>query len=155
MTKVKATKKTIKAKATSTKTSAKKAASSKAALKAAKAAVKKLLKQLVKQLDAEKAENIVTIDLEGKTDFADAMIIANGRSGRHVGALADKIARYLKGEGVDGVAVEGLPVCDWVLIDAHDIIIHLFRPEVRSFYDLERIWLDTDADKLSNSQKSS
>ncbi len=107
-------------------------------------AVKKLLSLLVKQLDADKAEQITTIDLAGKTDFADAMILASGRSGRHVGALADKIARCLKAEGVDGIAVEGMSVCDWVLIDAHDIIIHLFRPEVRAFYDLERIWLDED-----------
>ena len=72
--------------------------------------------------------------------MADAMVIASGRSQRHVAALADHVARRLKDEGVSGVRVEGLPNADWVLIDAGDLIVHIFRPEVREFYDVERIW---------------
>lgn len=93
-----------------------------------------------KQLDDEKAEDLVTIDLTGKSDVADALVIASGRSQRHVGAMADKLARSLKDAGLGRVQVEGLPACDWVLLDAGDVIIHLFRPEVREFYNLERIW---------------
>ncbi|NNU16473.1 ribosome silencing factor [Parvularcula sp. ZS-1/3] len=92
------------------------------------------------RLDEEKAEEIVEIDLAGKSDVADSLIIASGRSQRHVGALADKIARALKEVGIGQVKTEGLPACDWVLLDAGDIIVHLFRPEVRDFYNLERIW---------------
>ncbi|MCQ8185182.1 ribosome silencing factor [Parvularcula maris] len=92
------------------------------------------------RLDEEKAEEIVTIDLKGKSDVADTLVIASGRSQRHVGALADKLQRELKDAGVQGIKTEGLPACDWVLIDAGDVIVHLFRPEVRGFYNLERIW---------------
>ena len=92
------------------------------------------------ELDGNKAEDIVEIDLTGKSDIADLMIVASGRSQRHVGAIADKIQRRLKEEGMGRVKVEGLPACDWVLIDAEDVIVHLFRPEVREFYKLERIW---------------
>ncbi len=97
---------------------------------------------MCRQLDSEKAENILCIDLEGKTDIADAMIIASGRSARHVSALANKLGRIIKEQNMGEVSIEGTPVCDWVLIDAGDIIIHLFRPEVREFYDIERIWSD-------------
>lgn len=85
----------------------------------------------------------MTIDLCGKTDIADAMVVASGRSARHVGAMADKIARKLKDHGHGRVRLEGVPACDWVLIDAEDVIVHLFRPEVRQFYNLERIWSET------------
>ena len=105
---------------------------------------------IVAQLDGDKAEDIVIIDLSGKSDLADAMIIATGRSARHVGALADKVARSLKEAGLGSVSVEGTPACDWVLLDAYDVIVHLFRPEVRSFYNLERMWLE-DAEPLSAS----
>lgn len=71
------------------------------------------------------------------------MVIASGRSQRHVGAMADKVTKRLKDAGVANVKIEGMPVCDWVLLDAGDIIVHLFRPEVRSFYNLERIWSET------------
>lgn len=99
------------------------------------------LKQLVlHRLDEEQANEIVTIELAGKSDVADAMIIASGRSHRHVGAIAQKLAADLKKAGASRVAVEGLPAADWVLLDAGDIVVHLFRPEVRSFYNLERIW---------------
>ncbi|MEO0700239.1 MAG: ribosome silencing factor [Pseudomonadota bacterium] len=96
--------------------------------------------QVLTRLDEEKAEDILTIDLEGKSDVADKLVIASGRSQRHVGALADKLARALKEAGAGHVAIEGLPACDWVLLDAGDVIVHLFRPEVREFYNLERIW---------------
>ena len=95
---------------------------------------------VLSRLDDDQAQDIVPIHLEGKSDVADAMVIASGRSQRHVGAMADKIARDLKDAGVKQVSVEGLPACDWVLIDAGDVIVHLFRPEVRKFYNLERIW---------------
>lgn len=95
---------------------------------------------VAQQLDDDKAENILTIPLAGKSPMADAMVVASGRSARHVSALADHVARKLKDEGVNQVRVEGLPNADWVLIDAGDVIIHIFRPEVREFYNLERIW---------------
>ena len=101
---------------------------------------RELLKIIVEELDNDKAEEIVTIDLDGKSDIADYMVVASGRSGRHVGALADKLLRKLKDHGVAGASVEGATACDWVLIDAHDIIVHLFKPEVRAFYNLERVW---------------
>lgn len=95
------------------------------------------------QLDDDKAEDVVTIDLCGKTDIADAMVVASGRSARHVGAMADKIVKKLKEQGFGRARMEGAPACDWVLIDAEDVIVHLFRPEVRQFYNLERIWSET------------
>ena len=94
----------------------------------------------MQQLDDDKAENVLNIPLTGKSPMADAMIVASGRSARHVSALADHVARKLKEAGVAQVRTEGLPNADWVLIDAGDIIVHIFRPEVREFYNLERIW---------------
>ncbi|KQP55269.1 ribosome-associated protein IOJAP [Methylobacterium sp. Leaf399] len=87
-----------------------------------------------------KAEDTIEIDLAGKTSLADAMIITSGRSQRHVGAIADRILQDMKSKGFGGARVEGLPACDWVLIDAGDIIVHIFRPEVRGFYNLEKMW---------------
>ena len=98
------------------------------------------LNLILNRLDEDQAIDVVPIDLGGKSDVADAMVIASGRSQRHVGAMADKIARDLKDAGVKEVSIEGLPACDWVLIDAGDVVVHLFRPEVRDFYNLERIW---------------
>nr|WP_307352329.1 ribosome silencing factor [Caulobacter ginsengisoli] len=95
---------------------------------------------IMARLDDDKAQDIVLIDLKGKSPVADSMIIASGRSHRHVGALADHILRALKDAGCGRARVEGLPHCDWVLIDTGDLIIHLFRPEVRSFYNIEKIW---------------
>lgn len=92
------------------------------------------------ELDADKAEDVVAIPLAGKSDIADQMVVASGRSQRHVGAMADKILRRLKDEGFGRARVEGAGACDWVLIDAEDVIVHLFRPEVRAFYNLERVW---------------
>lgn len=93
-----------------------------------------------KSLDDDKAENIVTIDLAGKTSVTDHMIIASGRSDRHVGALANHLTQKLKESGIEILATEGLENCDWVLIDAYDMVIHLFRPDVRTFYNLEKMW---------------
>ena len=92
------------------------------------------------RLDDDKAQDVVLIDLKNKSSVADCMIVASGRSQRHVGALADHILRALKDAGVGKAKVEGLPHCDWVLIDAGDVIVHLFRPEVRAFYNIEKIW---------------
>lgn len=99
------------------------------------------LKNLVlSRLDDDQAAEVVVIDLNGKSEVADAMVVASGRSARHVAAMADKIQRDLKEHGFGACGVEGLPAADWVLLDAGDIIVHLFRPEVRGFYNLERIW---------------
>lgn len=91
-------------------------------------------------LDDMKAEDVVDIDLAGRTSIADRMIIASGRSQRHVGSVADRIVQALKDGGHGRVRVEGTPACDWVLIDAGDVIVHVFRPEVRAFYNLEKMW---------------
>jgi ribosome-associated protein len=91
-------------------------------------------------LEDDKAEDILAIDIRGKSSFADMLIVASGRSARHVGALADHVMRKLKESGVKDVNVEGMPNCDWVLVDAGDVVVHLFRPEVRSFYNIEKIW---------------
>jgi len=95
---------------------------------------------ILAKLDDDKALDIVLIDLKGKSPMADTMIVASGRSHRHVGALADHLLRTLKDHGLGKAKVEGLPHCDWVLIDSGDVIIHLFRPEVRMFYNIEKIW---------------
>jgi ribosome-associated protein len=91
-------------------------------------------------LDEMKAEEVVEIDLAGKTSIADYMFIASGRANRHVGAIAENIASMLKQYGHDTPRLEGLSACDWVLVDAGDIIVHIFRPEVRQFYNLEKMW---------------
>lgn len=91
-------------------------------------------------LEDAKAEDIVSIDLKGKTSIGDQMVVASGRSQRHVGAVADHLIRKLKEKGFGRVRAEGLPHCDWVLIDAGDVIVHIFRPEVREFYNLEKMW---------------
>ena len=82
----------------------------------------------------------MVIDLAGRSSMADYLIIASGRSGRHVGAMAENLRERLKAGGVAGIGIEGMPHCDWVLIDAGDVIVHLFRPEVRAFYNLEKMW---------------
>lgn len=87
-----------------------------------------------------KAEDSVTIDLTGKNSIGDHMVVTTGRSQRHVGSVADRVTQDLARAGVPGVRVEGLRQCDWVLIDAGDVIVHVFRPEVRSFYNLEKMW---------------
>lgn len=92
------------------------------------------------QLDDDQAQEIVTIPLAGKSSIADHMVIASGRSTRQVAAIAQKLAERIKQAGFGPVRLEGLPAADWVLIDAGDVVVHLFRPEVRSFYNLERMW---------------
>jgi len=106
---------------------------------------------IMSRLDDDKAQDIVLIDLKGKSPMADSMIVASGRSHRHVGALADHVLRALKDGGHGRARVEGLPHCDWVLIDAGDVVVHLFRPEVRTFYNIEKIWsVDSNHIKAAN-----
>ena len=95
---------------------------------------------VMRQLDDDQAQEIVSIPLAGKSSVADHMVIASGRSTRQVAAIAQKLAEKVKQAGFGPVRIEGLPTADWVLIDAGDIVVHLFRPEVRSFYNLERMW---------------
>jgi ribosome-associated protein len=95
---------------------------------------------ILHRLDEDKAQDVVLIDLKGKSSVADSLIVASGRSHRHVGALADHLLRALKDAGMGRARIEGLPHCDWVLIDAGDVVVHLFRPEVRAFYNIEKIW---------------
>ena len=95
---------------------------------------------ILARLDDDKAQDVVFIDLKGKSAVADGLVVASGRSHRHVGAMADHLLRALKDQGYGRARVEGLPHCDWVLIDTGDIIVHLFRPEVRGFYNIEKIW---------------
>ena len=95
---------------------------------------------ILDQLDEDQAQELVSIPLEGKSSIADHMVIASGRSTRQVAAMAAKLAERLKKEGHGTPRIEGLPAADWVLIDAGDVVVHLFRPEVRSFYNLERMW---------------
>ena len=87
-----------------------------------------------------KAEETINIDLRGKSSIADYMIVTSGRANRHVGAIAENVVKVLHEHGIKGVHLEGMPNCDWVLIDAGDIIVHVFRPEVRTFYNLEKMW---------------
>ena len=91
-------------------------------------------------LDEDQAQDVVSIPLEGKSSIADHMVIASGRSTRQVAAIATHLAERLKKDGHGNPRIEGLPAADWVLIDAGDVVVHLFRPEVRSFYNLERMW---------------
>jgi ribosome-associated protein len=106
-------------------------------------AVKKdsgLVSRIVKSLDDDKAEDIVTIDLEGRSSLADALIIATGRSSRHVASIAEHLTRKLKEAGYGTRPIDGASQGDWVLVDAGDVIVHIFRPEVRTYYDLEGMW---------------
>jgi ribosome silencing factor RsfS/YbeB/iojap len=99
-----------------------------------------LLKRITASLDDDKAENIVVIDLEGRSALCDAAVIASGRSSRHVAAIAEHLARRLKEGGYGTRPVSGAAAGDWVLVDAGDVIVHIFRPEVRDYYDLEGMW---------------
>jgi len=100
---------------------------------------------VLRSLDDDKAVDIVSIPLNGKSNIADYMVIASGTSTRQVASMAQKLSERIKRDLGRGVRVEGLPVADWVLIDADDVIVHLFRPEVRSFYNLERMWAFEDS----------
>ncbi|MCW6507019.1 ribosome silencing factor [Lichenifustis flavocetrariae] len=105
----------------------------------ADARIKLLARGILDSLDDAKAEDVLAIELEGKTSIADTMVIATGRSNTHVNAIADRVLKSCKESG-HLARVEGLPQCDWVLIDAGDIVVHVFRPEVRQFYNLEKMW---------------
>ncbi len=111
-----------------------------------------LLALVEKVLEDGKAEEVAVIDLEGKSSIADYMVIATGRSQRQVVALADRIAASVKDAGHGRVSVEGLPFGDWVLIDAGDVVVHLFRPEVRDYYNLEKMWGASFAEAASLAQ---
>lgn len=106
-----------------------------------------LLASILSHLEDAKAEDIVTIDLNGKAVIADGMVVASGRSNRHVGAIADQLVEKLKSDGRKDLRIEGMPNADWVLVDAGDVIVHIFRPEVRSFYNLEKLWSDHAPDE--------
>jgi ribosome-associated protein len=98
------------------------------------------LRLVLARLDDMKAEDTTTIDLRGKSAIADFMVVTSGRSNRHVGSVADRVLEDLHKAGLRQVRVEGMPLCDWVLIDAGDMIVHVFRPEARAFYNLEKMW---------------
>jgi ribosome-associated protein len=99
-----------------------------------------LLSRILVSLDDDKSEDVVTIELAGRSSLADWIVIANGRSHRHVSAIAEHLARRLKEAGYGTRPVDGLQSGDWVLVDAGDVIVHIFRPEVRAYYDLEGMW---------------
>ncbi|MFD0916542.1 ribosome silencing factor [Pseudahrensia aquimaris] len=99
-----------------------------------------LLNLVLTSLDDSKAEEVSSIPITGKSSLADYIVVASGRSHRHVNAVADRLLRDLKDDGRGTPKVEGMPACDWVLVDAGDVIVHLFRPEVREFYNLEKMW---------------
>jgi ribosome-associated protein len=107
-------------------------------------------KVVLTSLEDDKAEEILAIDIRGKSSFADMLVIASGRSARHVGALADHVMRQLKEAGVKDVRIEGMPQADWVLVDAGDVVVHIFRPEVRSFYNIEKIWSGATPDSVQS-----
>jgi ribosome-associated protein len=106
---------------------------------------------IVEGLEEAKAEDIVSIDLSGRTTLADRMIIASGRSSVHVGAIADRVVKACRDAGYPSPKVEGMPLCDWVLLDAQNAIVHVFRPDVRRFYNLEKMW---SADRPGEAAKS-
>ena len=107
--------------------------------------VEALHRLVLSSLDDDQAVDTISIPLAGKSSIADHMVIASGRSTRQVASMAAKLAEKIKGELGRTTRIEGLPTADWVLIDAGDVIVHLFRPEVRSFYNLERMWAFGDA----------
>lgn len=106
-----------------------------------------LIDLVLRSLDDDQAQEVVSIPLEGKSSIADFMVIGSGRSTRQVAAMAQKLAERIKQAGFGSSRIEGLPAADWVLIDAGDVVVHLFRPEVRSFYNLERMWAFGDEGK--------
>jgi ribosome-associated protein len=110
-------------------------------------AVSRAIKTVLASLEDSKAENIVSIDIQGKSSLGDYMVVASGRSHRHVSAVADHLLKALKDAGLGMARVEGLSGADWVLIDSGDIIVHVFRPEVREFYNLEKMWQAPDLEE--------
>lgn len=115
----------------------------------AKADVEQQYQSVIDCLEDAKAEDIVTIDLEGKSSIGDYMLVASGRSHRHVGAIADRLGKHLREQGYGRARIEGQENCDWVLIDAGGIIVHIFRPEVREFYNIEKMWLAERPDDVT------
>lgn len=108
---------------------------------APKAAVQvPLLDLVLTALEDAKAEDTIAIDITGKSSLSDHMVVTSGRSNRHVGAVADQLVKALREEGYAKPRIEGLPAADWVLVDAGDVIVHIFRPEVREFYNIEKMW---------------
>ena len=99
-----------------------------------------LLDTVLASLDDSKAEELSHIDIGGKSALCDHLVVASGRSHRHVNAVSDRLMRDLKKAGHGSPKVEGMPACDWVLMDTGDVIVHIFRPEVREFYSLEKMW---------------
>jgi ribosome-associated protein len=142
----KTAKKSAPAKKPAKKTASKPAPKRKAVSKTAPAPAPKkavqsaLLERILTSLDDDKAENIVTIDLQGRSALCDAAVVASGRSSRHVAAMAEHLSRRLKEAGYGTRPVNGQGQGDWVLVDAGDVIVHIFRPEVRDYYDLEGMW---------------
>jgi ribosome-associated protein len=119
--------------------------STKAAALKAQPDADKTLNMILSRLDDMKAEETVTIDLRGKSAFSDYMVVTTGRVNRHVGAIAENLTKGLKETGIKTIHVEGMSNCDWVLIDSGDVVVHVFRPEVREFYNLERLWTHNPA----------
>jgi ribosome-associated protein len=118
---------------------------------------KKLLERVLISLDDDQAENVVIIDLMDKSSIADFMVVASGRSTRHVSSMAEHISESLKAAGLSKVSKEGAARADWILIDGGDVIVHLFRPEVREFYNLEKMWgadISREADAAGKSRKA-
>ncbi len=117
-----------------------------------------MIEIIIESLENAKAQDTVSIDMFGKSPMSDHMVITSGRSQRHVGAIANQLSKALKENRYKNPRIEGLPNCDWVLVDAGDVIIHIFRPEVREFYNLEKMWQgdlakdDLAKDELVNEQ---
>jgi ribosome-associated protein len=107
---------------------------------AAENAGPRMIDIVLQSLDDAKAEDIVSIDIAGKSSLADHMVVTSGRSNRHVAAVADQVVKALRDNGFSKPRIEGLPHADWVLVDGGDVIVHIFRPEVREFYNLEKMW---------------
>ena len=107
---------------------------------AAAPATSATLQLILARLDDMKAEETVTIDMRGKSAFTDFIVVTSGRSNRHVGAVAENVVKGLKETGAKTIHVEGMTNCDWVLLDTGEVTLHVFRPEVREFYNLERLW---------------
>ena len=110
-------------------------------------AVSRAIKTVLASLEDSKAENIVSIDIQGKSSLGDYMVVASGRSHRHVGAVADHLLKAIKDAGLGQARVEGLAGADWVLIDSGDVIVHVFRPEIREFYNIEKLWQAPDLEE--------
>ena len=109
---------------------------------------------ILQRLDDGLAQDVVFIDLKGKSAVADALIVASGRSHRHVGAIADRLIEDLERIGVPTPRVEGLPHCDWVLVDAGDVVVHVMQPSVRAYYNLEELWQVTPAQRRKAAEQA-